>query len=273
MIFNLSKSLIMKIHETIAELAPIIGKNLTIRPISHALTNTSYWLDNGQSQFCLRLNNPISAQLGIDRDRERTILKYIEKESWAPTILDIKHGWMLSQWKKGATFTPKNNGEIRQLGHLFSSLQNMPQKSLSSTQPINVANQIALLQKSAPALLIPFAERVTTLCDQYVFPVQPTLCFHDWHPGNLLFSAPQITLIDWEYAALGDPLIDLACLQSGFKLTLDQIELLAPEIQASEQEFENAKCLTSLMSLFWYMVRFPDKDWRDAQQKWLHRWG
>ena len=40
--------------------------------------------------------------------------------------------------------------------------------------------------------------------------VKPCLCHNDLVPGNLLATLDGLKLVDWEYAAMGDPFYDLA---------------------------------------------------------------
>jgi len=262
----------MKLHETITKLEPFVGQNLDIFRIEHALTNSTYLVKNGIHEYCLRLNNPDSKQLGIDRGREITILNHIQQEDWTPTILAFDTNWMLSEWKPGIAFKPQDNNDLTRLEHLFSSVQNMPIEPLSSTNPIDIARQIDFLRLSIPELEPSFTQLADVVCSQYRLPTELTLCFHDWHPGNLLKHENHIVLIDWEYAALGDPKIDLACLIAGFDLNAEQTMLLVESIGMSLQELDNSMCLTSLLSLCWYMVRFPSDDWRIKQLEWVKRW-
>lgn len=49
------------------------------------------------------------------------------------------------------------------------------------------------------------------------------LVHHDLHTGNMLWS-PQLTLIDWEYAGLGNPWLDYATLERDVGLNLTQLQ-------------------------------------------------
>ena len=49
------------------------------------------------------------------------------------------------------------------------------------------------------------------------------VCHHDATPANIVFSAGGPLLLDWEYAALGRPVLDWATLVADWQLPLELV--------------------------------------------------
>lgn len=83
-------------------------------------------------------------------------------------------------------------------------------------------------------------------------------CHNDVSPGNLL-RGPQLYLVDWEYAALSDPLFELAGVICNFELTGSQELNLVEEYGRQSQRAVDLEKLEAMKSLYriigelWYM--------------------
>lgn len=83
-------------------------------------------------------------------------------------------------------------------------------------------------------------------------------CHNDISPGNLLIGQ-QLYLVDWEYAAISDPLFELAGISHNFQLTREQEQLLFDEYQVRSgqafelQKFQVMKRLYRIITELWYM--------------------
>lgn len=83
-------------------------------------------------------------------------------------------------------------------------------------------------------------------------------CHNDISPGNLL-SGHQLFLVDWEYAALSDPLFELAGIICNFELFERQEQELVEEYQRQTQmmvdleKLEAMKALYRIIGELWYM--------------------
>lgn len=83
-------------------------------------------------------------------------------------------------------------------------------------------------------------------------------CHNDISPGNLL-SGHQLFLVDWEYAALSDPLFELAGIICNFDLSEHQEHELVTEYRKQSQikvdidKLEAMKDLYRIITELWYM--------------------
>ncbi len=275
MTFMSSTTQKMKLHQALAQLCPIIGSNVAVQRIPHALTNACYQLDNGKHRYSLRLNNPQALDLGISRMRETVILTHVSMEPWAVEVVEISEHWLLTKWIKGSAFKPNTLKDIEQLAELVRHVHSCQIQPNVAAPPLNVCRQVEHLLTHCPIENQTMLTFIKDRCQRYEIPAQLTLCFHDWHPGNLIQKTENLVLIDWEYAALGDPVVDIACLMSGFQLDEPLRRYLQDLLQVSDDHLESALCLTELMSILWYQVRFPDhprmNDLLAWQQSWQNR--
>jgi thiamine kinase-like enzyme len=89
----------------------------------------------------------------------------------------------------------------------------------------------------------------------------PTLIHGDLHHSNLI-GDKRLYLLDWEYAAVTDPLFDLACLIAYYpRAALHATALLRAaglERDASLEMLEHATWVYVLLSYLWYRARRLD---------------
>lgn len=83
-------------------------------------------------------------------------------------------------------------------------------------------------------------------------------CHNDISPGNLL-TGHQLFLVDWEYAAISDPLFELAGISCNFHLTDLQESFLVCEYQRQSNQFVEPQKLEAMKRLYqiigelWYL--------------------
>jgi thiamine kinase-like enzyme len=87
----------------------------------------------------------------------------------------------------------------------------------------------------------------------------PTIVHLDLHHGNVL-TADRVYFIDWEYAQLGDPLLDLACVLAYYPRAVSHAALLlnASGLEDRGATVEQLAELTSVFTLvtyLWYRAR------------------
>ncbi len=261
----------MQLHRILNELEPILGKNLQITRHSTALTNAIYQIKTQNSQWALRCNNPDAQSLGIDRNRETAILRSLQPALFIPIIDSINESYLLTRWIDGNHLRINSVSDLNKLIPLVNRVHTYQMESIEQTSPLNIRTQLSILSNEI-RLSTDIELRLKELKEQY----QPTgklcLCHHDWHSGNVIEADQQLILIDWEYAALGDPVIDWACVFSGFNVpdNLKQRLLEAAELEAST--FNLALALVEMMSLLWFHRRFPETNWSQQYSLWLQKW-
>jgi thiamine kinase-like enzyme len=170
-------------------------------------------------EFVLRLDGASWRRPGVDRVRELALHQIAAAAGVAPAILralPAQQGLLITQWHPGRTWRAPDYEDVaalRRLGERLSVLHRLPAPTLPPFDPLSVAR--SYLTRSAPAeasAAAPIMRRLEALCDCLATSGQALCVIHgDLWEGNLLES-DRLWLLDWEYAQLSDPLMDVACL-------------------------------------------------------------
>lgn len=176
----------------------------------------------------LRVDGPAALRLGLDRRVEWTVLQQAWQAGLGPRPLAFApgQGWLLTQyldrpvWPETRVHQPEG---LQSLAMLLRKVHSLP-GSTARFCPRQSAERYARGLPRAQAA--PLLERISALSEQlYEESLPRCLCHHDPHPGNVLgIDAP--VLIDWEYAAAGRPLFDLAAVIGYCQLSSRQGEYL-----------------------------------------------
>ncbi len=194
---------------------PLTEKPMVIQPLKGGLTNQLYLINNNKNHLVLRLNNPNSKQLGINRLHEKAILNALEPLQIAPRLLhtDSHLNFSVFEYIMGQTHPsqPMASATQQKIARAITRIQSitglaLPRfdyyshlltywSQLTSDQQSTISNQWK-----------PFLQRLREFQQSDWTPV---LSHHDINPNNvLLLSDGRIKIIDWEYAGMGHPDID-----------------------------------------------------------------
>ncbi|WP_227731061.1 thiamine kinase [Yersinia proxima] len=207
-------------------------------------------------------------QLGVDRRRERKLLRHVAGHHLAPAIIAADQHWLVVNWLGGDVVTNaqfielSNNG---QLAELLTRLHHLPASGYRldlRAQLIRYARQIDSKRLSPHWLRLHqhFLRR----------PLPQTLklapLHMDIHPGNLLTTPSGLKLIDWEYAADGDVALDIAALFRGNSWSAPQQQAFLQHYCANEQGYHDIERLSrqiqrwepwvDYLMLMWFEVRW-----------------
>ena len=87
----------------------------------------------------------------------------------------------------------------------------------------------------------------------------PSIIHNDLHHSNLIGSGHRLCLVDWEYAAVADPLYDLACLLAYYPQaephSVRLLEVTGLAAGASVDELADIAWVYVLLSYLWYRTR------------------
>ena len=100
--------------------------------------------------------------------------------------------------------------------------------------------------------------------------MRPTLFHSDPHHSNLIeLEDGRLLLIDWEYAAVGDPLFDVACVLAYYPAAtphaLRLLQAAGLAAQATPEMLEHEVWLYSLLGYLWYRARRLEVSGTDAE--------
>ncbi len=193
-----------------------------IRSLQGGYTNASFLLQAEEKQFVLRLHHGNANLLGIDRVREAKILKHLSPLGIAPQMhyLASDHGYSVLGYIDGevwseAAFTSPTNRRL-----LSDTIQRFQQVSPILPRFDYVKHVSAYWQRYA-TLHPTAAIRDRASWQRFLQDLQEyqarrysyKLTHHDITAANIIETVDGITIIDWEYAALGFDELDMYSLE------------------------------------------------------------
>ena len=178
--------------------------------LSDGPTNNSYLVARDDGKYVLRLDKPEAARLGLDRHSEKEVIEVVAEAGLGqePVYLDVSAGVYLRPFIPGRTWTKEDLEQAGNLERLAGLLRSLHALSPAGRifEPLAAAARYAGQVGTAQANRAYAA--AADACSR-IEPFTPALCHNDLVCHNVL-EGQGLTLIDWEYAGVGDPYFDLA---------------------------------------------------------------
>ena len=207
----------------------------------------------------LRIDRPTAALLGLDRHAEAEIARLAAVNGLGPNVLfsDPDKGVLVtrflseSPWDSGKT---ADFQRLKILGRLLSRVHKVSGPCVKEFEPGRIARRYAGSVADDSALVR--IKEIDSLANElYSSRDSLTLCHHDPHFGNVLGSRPAL-LIDWEYAAWGNHLFDIAAVVQFHALGPAQRQCLTESCtgtfdQALSEQLELFERLYQHLSILW----------------------
>jgi thiamine kinase len=231
--------------------------------------NRSFLVRTRRGRFVLRLNENATSDPGIDRTRELALHTAAANAGIAPRVVyaDPAHFCLITDYVDGRLWTPHyftRMRDLRSLGQRLRVLQAVPPPSVARFDPIVAARRYAdMIVGSDPDE----AGRIQFLLENGVEALRranslqraPCVIHCDLHHGNVL-TADRIYFIDWEYAQVGDPLLDLACVMTYYPRAMAHGELLLEasglaDAGATPVMLNELTNVFTLLTYLWYRSR------------------
>jgi len=215
------------------------------------------WLLSGpDGLLVLRRDLPLADVLGLDRQSEWTHLQtaYAADLGPEPVARDFARGVLVTRYLEGTAWARFETADWGSHGLLLRRVHELPSTTAKHFDPVTVARRYRLGTTAAHADAL--LERVVVLATALEQDGPACLCHHDAHRGNIIGTAPA-RLIDWEYAAYGDPLFDLAVVCRFHDLQPRQCaELLAGwALEPTDQDRFRASCeLYDAIAMLWQLA-------------------
>jgi len=235
--------------------------------------NRSFRVETGAGTFVARIHDEAAATLGADHAREATLHAVAAAAGLAPALihLDPGHRFMIMEYVPGPTWTQDDLGRPERLRELGATLRTLHAVAPPTVAPFDIGASIERLHGRLSAALPEEGARLSQLIDRARAALllsdsarRPKVVIHnDLHHTNLMGGAGRLLLLDWEYGAVADPLIDLACTLAYYPQAVPHAGVLLDASglagEVSPQMLSAATWLSILVSYFWYRVRRLEK--------------
>ena len=217
------QNIVMPIHARIA-LDEHFGETLCWQLIDTAGTRHKlFQAESKTGRWIARVEPDTQAAPGVDPWREQTLFKRLARHDWAISaeLINPDLGLLLMPFAGRVVARDELNAE--QVEEICSVIAQMHRIS-----DVPLLDYAALFDhyrrafKTSLPGIGQLVEETETLLGSLP-DIGQCLVHHDLHTGNMLWSG-QLTLIDWEYAGLGNPWLDYATLERDIGLSLSQLQ-------------------------------------------------
>lgn len=248
---------------------PELARAARLTPLA-GLTNRVFLVELADRSFCLRIPAPGTEAI-IDRRAEETNARLAAAAGVAPEVVYFgEDGAMLTAFVPGEALTPvrlrQTPGALKRAAVAMRTLHERAADFAGVYRVFDtMQSYMALLDERGAAL--PASNRrllseATALRDALAaHPVRLRPCHCDPTGRNLIDTGERVWLIDWEYAAMNDPMWDLAyfSVESDLEAPAD-LDLLTAYLGRPPSEAENArltviKAVCDLLSALWALVQ------------------
>ena len=231
--------------------------------------NRSFLVRTRRGRFVVRLNENSESDPGLDRVREIALHTAAAGAGIAPHIIYAcpSQTFLITDYVEGRLWTPHyftRMRDLRALGQRLRSLHSLAPPPVARFDPMVAARRYAeTIVHSDPA----DAGRIGALLERgdqaYARSgsKQRAACIvhSDLHHANVL-TADRIYFVDWEFAQVGDPLLDLACVLAYYPRAVSHGNLLISaagmeELGVDEAALGELTRVFNLLTYLWYRAR------------------
>ena len=189
----------------------LVSMPSVVRELLGGKTNRSFLVACDEFRAVVRVNAQNSQRLGIDRQRERLILQYLQPTGCVPEVLYSTDEVLVTRYCEGRHPTADDiqSPVFRKLlNDCLQKIQAVPAADLPRRN-YQAYCQAYLQQLPQTDKIAARAEPILAVAaalDGRQWPA--VVCHHDLVPENVIITPQGLMILDWEYAALGHPQLD-----------------------------------------------------------------
>lgn len=195
---------------------------------------------------------------------------------------DPSEGWKISRYVEGASELDYSDmSQVKQALRMAYALHTSGKVSPWSFDFYEEGSHIAQLLRDMgyplPREFDLLAERVSKVAREMAPEVgDPVFCHNDFYGPNFLVTADRMRLIDWEYAAMGDPACDIGnFVAQGSGYSIDEtLDILPFYYGRPATEVEERHCLgaVGVVGWYWYVWAMYKEAMGNPVGEWLYVW-
>jgi len=250
----------MSPEEALAELGDFRAGVKLLHRLNESPISQCYLIGKEQQRYVLRIDTPVATRIGLNRHNEVEVLRAVDSEQLGPEIVVAlpEKGILVTAYIEGRSLSVDEMQSVEQLTAVAELLKRVHAIPLVGCQLDLRARIDAYTAKLTDPAATQVASEANALLDQ-VSTDQSTyrLCHNDPIAANLVLTGnEQLRLIDWEYAAVGDPFFDLAVVTQHHDLLPTMIEILLDSYlgTVSDDDRHHLDCYRGIVdriSLLW----------------------
>ena len=247
---------------------PFFHKARVSRALGNSPVSESWLLQIDGMQVVLRRDKELAQKLCLDRESEWNIMCLAHEAGFGPRPLwrDQDRGLLLKEYVAGAAWTSECATERGKLRHLGRRLQQLHGSGIKA-KSVDIQAKIAVYkQRLDSAQAEQLASEAASLARILDAEADPVLCHNDLGFPNIVGYEPTI-FIDWEYAGLASPWLDIAGVRCQNDLSGAQMrELLVGYSGLPASDYEDTLTLAwqlyDLLGALWYLNLANEPDMR-----------
>jgi thiamine kinase-like enzyme len=205
--------------------------------VSGGITNRNFRVFADGESYFVRLAGQETAALGIDRDHEKRTVECAAEVGVGPRVVAYfpDHGCLVTEWIEGPLVPPEDLKKRETLELLVRSVRSFHEDCApipGTFSPFRVVEQYKEFAESRgleiPEIYFELSEKAAEIEASFRGnPVPDCPCHNDLLNANFLNCGDRITIVDYEYAGMGDPFFDLGNLSvnNGFDEATDAMLL------------------------------------------------
>ncbi len=258
----------MTVEEVIARIPGWIGASVVTSVLGGGITNLNYRVDVDGESFVVRIPGRDSQLLGIDRRREYACTLAASQSGVGPEVVHFleAEGILVTRFIAGRGVSAeemRHPTAIRRVAESLRRYHGGPTFPgiFSAFETVREYLRISRSGAPLPSTIDWMTKRAETI-DGVIraIPRPPHPCHNDLLLGNLIDNGYLIRIVDWEYAAMGDPFFDLGNFAAHHGLSDRQETMLLEAYlgQATAQDLARLKLmkiLSDLREAMWAMVQ------------------
>lgn len=195
-----------------------------IRALPGGPASSSFLLEVNGRRLVARIDTPAARELKLNRQSELEVLQAVSGTGIGPELVwaNPGHGLLVCTYIEGPAADREEIGNPELLRGLASTLKRLHELPPCGPEfkPEQAARQYA--ESSGTLAAMQLADRVCQLAEELrEGSTERALCHNDLVHSNII-KGPPVRLIDWEYAAVGDPFFDLAVVIQHHQLSTAQ---------------------------------------------------
>lgn len=241
--------------------------------IEGGTVNRSFIVETPAGRYFLRLHEAVSVALGADHAREARLQAAAAQAGLAPPLIhaDPAHRFAISEFLDGRVWTPADFEIADQVRRLGTTLRRVHEVLPPIAAPFDLAalledfvERIIAAEPTERSSLTALMKRARAMLEQVASDKRPATLFHsDPHHSNLIERPDgRLQLVDWEYAAVADPLYDLACVLAYYPAAEPHAPVLLEAAGladvASPSMLAHATWLYTFLGSLWFRARRLD---------------